>query len=415
MHRTRFRLVAVLVVVALATAAAAATATASTSGAASRGADAKKPSGPPIVIGALGPFFDANTGTKSSEWPAAVRARVKAINAAGGIGGKRVDVFECDTGLDPNQTEKCVRDAAAKGVVASVGWNGTTGAQFFPLLQQSGIAAIGSVPVGLDEVNNPVSFPFTAGVPGAFEGLPLSLGTEGVTKQALVVTDLGAATAAATLFVEDSVKRQGYDLTGTVKVPTDTTDMAPIVATATNGDPAGMSVFIVGSAAGTFIQTLRQNGYQGKLASGSPFLTEKIIAALGPNANGIVVVSLLKWQGSKNGKLFAANMKKYAKGESLTDLAANYWLSTWVFEQVAKQIVKAGGTVDAATMLDAMGKLTNFDTGGMTPPISTTQAPTIQSPLPLPRLFNPTVVDFVIKNGRQRLVDGKFLNPFEKA
>ena len=411
MHRTASRVLSALVVVALATAAVAATASATTRG---EVASVKKPSGPPIVIGALGPFFDANTGTKSSEWPAAVRARVKAINAAGGIGGKRVDVFECDTGLDPNQTEKCVRDAAAKGVVASLGWNGTTGAQFLPLLQQNGIAAIGSVPVGLDEVNSPVSFPFTAGVPGAFEALPLALGSDGVTKQALVVTDLGAATAGATAFVEDSVKRQGYQLTSTVKIPTDTTDMAPIVASATSGAPEGMNIFIVGSAAGTFIQTLRQNGYKGKLSSGSPFLTQKIIGALGKNADGIVVVSLLKWQGSKNGKQFLKDMKKYAKGEATTDLAANYWLSTWVFEQVAKGIVKAGGTVDAKSVLDAMGKLTNFDTGGMTPPISTTQAPTIQSPIPLPRLFNPTVVNFVIKNGKQKLVDGKFLNPFEK-
>jgi branched-chain amino acid transport system substrate-binding protein len=368
-----------------------------------------------IYIGALGPFFDVTTGTKSTEWPAAVNARVKAMNAAHSLGKNVVvKVFECDTGLDPNQTEKCVRDAVAKGVVAAVGWNGTTGANLFPLLQQNGIAEIASVPVGLDEVNNPVSFPFTSGVPGAFEGLPIGLGSTGATKQALVITDLGAPAAAAVAFVQDSIKRQGYDLTSSVKAPPDQADFAPIVANATSGNPQGMNVFIIGQAAGTFIQTLRQSGYTGKLSSGSPFLTPKVISALGSNANGIIVTSLLKWQGSKNGKLFAADMKKYAKGQALTDLSANYWLGTWVFEQVAKQIVKSGGTVDAKSVLAAMGQLSNFDTGGMTPPISTTQAPAIASPLPLPRMFNPTVINFVIKNGKQQLVDGKFINPFEK-
>src|SRR5205823_7000059 len=123
------------------------------------------------------------------------------------------------------------------------------------------------------------------------------------------------------------------------------------------------------------------------------------INALGSNANGIQVVSLLSWQKGKNAKLFSKDMKQYAKGSPLTDITANYWLSTWVFEQVATKIIKDGGTVDAASMLAGMNNLTNFDTGGMTPPISTT-VPFVTPaaiPIQLPRMFNPTVVQFVIK------------------
>jgi branched-chain amino acid transport system substrate-binding protein len=374
----------------------------------------KKPSGEPILIGALGPFDVPNPPAKTTEWPAAVKARAKAINAAGGIGGRPVKVFVCNTALDPNQTETCVRDAADAGVVATVGWNGTTGANYFPLLQQEGIAAIGSVPVGLDEVTNPVSFPFTSGVPGAFEGLPIAIGDQGADTQALVLTDLGAPAALAQLLVETSAERQGYDLLQSIKAAPDQTDFAPIVAAATSGDPQGISVFIIGDAAATFIKTLRQGGYTGKVSSGSPFITEGIIEALGDDANGIIVVSLLRWQGSKNGRLFAHDMRTYAKGEALTDLSANYWLSTWVFEQVAKKIAAGGGTVDKTSVLDAMGQLSNFSTGGMTPPITTTAPVTVESPIPLQRFFNPTVVNFRIKNGKLRLVNGKFINPFEE-
>jgi hypothetical protein len=61
-----------------------------------------------------------------------------------------------------------------------------------------------------------------------------------------------------------------------------------------------------------------------------------------------------------------------------------------------------------------MGELSNFSTGGMTPPITTTEPVTVESPIPLQRFFNPTVVNFRIKNGKLRLVNGEFINPFQK-
>ena len=364
-----------------------------------------------IVIGALGPFFDANTGTESTEWPAAVKARVKAANKAKELGPDvTLKVFECDTGLDPNDTEQCVRDGVDQGVVASVGWNGTTGANFFPALESAGIPAIGSVPVSPSETSSPVSFPLTSGVPGAFEALPIALGEKGATKQALVVTDLGPATATALLFVENSVERQGYELGSQVQVAPDQTDFAPIVANATGDDPEGINTFVIGPAAGTFIQTLRQSGYEGELSSGSPFLTPAILESLGENADGIQVPSLLRWQKSKGGKQYLKEMKKYAKGEATTDLAANYWLSTWVTIELLKQIQDEGGTLDAASLLAAAGQLESFDTQGMTPPITTTSSVTIDSPFPLQRFYNPTVFMFEVKGDKMTETGKDFPN-----
>lgn len=368
-----------------------------------------------IVIAALGPFFDANTGTESTEWPAAVKARVKAANKAKELGADvTVKVLECDTGLDPNDTEACARDAIEQGAVASVGFNGTTGANLLPILEGAGIPAIGTVPVSPNETSSPVSFPLTSGVPGAFEALPIALGEKGATDQGLVVTDLGAATATAQLFVDNSIERQGYSLAEPVIVAPDQTDFAPIVAAATAGDPEGLSVFIIGDAAANFIRQLRQGGYEGVLSSGSPFLTQSVIKALGDDANGIQVPSLLRWQKSAGGKQYTKEMKKYAKGEAITDLAANYWLSTWTTIELLGQIIDDGGTPDAASLLAAAGALDNFDTQGMTPPITTTASPAVDSPFPLERFYNPTVFMFEIKKGKMVETGKDFLNPFEQ-
>jgi ABC-type branched-subunit amino acid transport system substrate-binding protein len=368
-----------------------------------------------IIIAALGPFFDATTGTESSEWPAAVKARVKAANKAKELGPDvTLKVLECDTGLDPNDTEACARDAIEQGAVASVGFNGTTGANLLPILEGAGIPAIGTVPVSPNETTSPVSFPFTSGVPGAFEALPIALGEKDATSQGLVLTDLGAATATAQLFVDDSVARQGYTLAEPVTVAPDQTDFAPIVASATAGDPEGLNVFIIGEAAATFIRQLRQGGYEGVLSSGSPFLTGSVIEALGDDANGIQVPSLLRWQKSAGGKQYLKEMKKYAKGEATTDLGSNYWLSTWVTIDLLAKIIDEGGTPDAASLLAAAGALEDYDTQGMTPPITTTASPEVDLPIPLERFYNPTVFMFEIKKGKVVETGKDFINPFEK-
>jgi branched-chain amino acid transport system substrate-binding protein len=368
-----------------------------------------------IVIAALGPFFDVTTSTESTEWPAAVNARVAALNESGDLGDYTIEVFECDTGLDPNQTEQCARDAVEAGAVASVGFNGTTGTNLLPILEGAGIPAVGTVPVSPAETSSPVSFPLTSGIAGAFEALPIALNDEGAQKQALVITDLGAASAAIEMFVDDSVARQGYTLEESIKVPPDQTDFAPVVASATGDDPEGVSVFIIGEAAATFIRQLRQSGYDGVLASASPFVSPGIIDALGDDAEGIQVPSLLSWQKSKGGKQFRKEMKRYATGESTTDLAANYWLSTWVVGEQLADIISAGETPDAAALLGRMDQLDNFSTQGMTPPISTTgSASAVDSPVPLERFFNPTIVRFEIKDGKLIQLSKKFVDPFEK-
>jgi len=150
------------------------------------------------------------------------------------------------------------------------------------------------------------------------------------------------------------------------------------------------------------------------LSSGSPFLTGSVIEALGDDANGIQVPSLVRWQKSVGGKQYIKEMKKYAKGEAITDLASNYWLSTWTTIKLLGQIIDDGGTPDAASLLAAASALDGFDTQGMTPPITTTASPTLDSPFPLERFYNPTVFMYQIKKGKMVETGKDFINPFEQ-
>jgi hypothetical protein len=112
--------------------------------------------------------------------------------------------------------------------------------------------------------------------------------------------------------------------------------------------------------------------------------------------------------------MFTKDMNAFDKSLAQTDLAAQNWLGTWVFERVAKTLPD----ITAASVLDGMGKITNMDMGGLTPPLTTTTPFNSQSNPTfnalLPRLFNPTVVYEQVKNGKVFVINKKnpFVNPF---
>jgi hypothetical protein len=60
-----------------------------------------------------------------------------------------------------------------------------------------------------------------------------------------------------------------------------------------------------------------------------------------------------------------------------------------------------------------MGKQDNFDTGGITPPLTTT-APYTGGVFDLPRMFNPTVVYAKVVDGKIKRTSKEFINAFEK-
>ena len=145
-----------------------------------------------------------------------------------------------------------------------------------------------------------------------------------------------------------------------------------------------------------------------KLGTASAFLTPSLLSSLGSASNGLLVVgsTVPITTKTKGGQMFVKDMNAFNKKLAQTDLAAQNWLGAWVFERVANTLPD----ITAATVLDGMGKITNMDMGGLTPPLNTTtpfNSPTNPSyNALLTRLYNPTVVYEKVKNGKVYLVKG---------
>ena len=91
-----------------------------------------------------------------------VRAYFNMINAQGGVNGYKFQLRDCDSAYDPTQAHQCAQQMVSQGVLAIVGWLSVSGEQpETPYLAQQGVPIIGGLGVP-SEFSSPISFPTTA-------------------------------------------------------------------------------------------------------------------------------------------------------------------------------------------------------------------------------------------------------------
>jgi ABC-type branched-subunit amino acid transport system substrate-binding protein len=372
--------------------------------------------GDPVKVMTIGEFKVASAGSSNPEVSGAVQARAKVINRKGGLKDAsgvthKLQVIVCNTDNDPNKADACARRAVDEKVAAVVGNFTVQGGSVYPLLEQAGIPSIGPTASEPTTLTSPVAFTLQSGIPGIFFEMPALLGDEGAQKISFVYPDLPAAAQVVPL-VDLAASSAGVEVVNKVVVPLDAADLAPQVAAATANDAEGIMAVVIGDQTGRFVQGLSQAGYDGRFATASAFLTPQILSELRQQLDGAFVVlnyppsSARSVQGVR---LFNRDMNAFDRKLGKTDSAVNAWLATWVFEQVA-----TGTDLSAGAVLAKLNQTANLETMGLTPTIDFTAPVEVQA-FPLPRIFNPTVVNAKVTRGQIVSLDRppEFVNPFE--
>lgn len=153
---------------------------------------------------------------------------------------------------------------------------------------------------------------------------------------------------------------------------------------------------------------MAQSDYEGLQATQAGIVTADVIEQAGDAANGLLLVgATTPFTNTKvpGVKMFRKDMKAYDSSLPLNDSAMVSWASMWVLERIAADLP----TIDAASVLDAMGKVSDLDMGGITPPLTTTKGTGIAL---LERMYNPTVVFSSVKNGKIKQLKPDFFDPF---
>jgi branched-chain amino acid transport system substrate-binding protein len=343
----------------------------SDSGSTSTAKAAPKPSGAPIKIAIISDTTKP-TGLGVPEVAAAARARVDAINAAGGIKGRPVELIACDSKQDPNAGRACARRAVAGGALAVVGMQTAAEAAIIAVLEEAKVPALGAVPTTAAVGDSQMAFCFNPGVPGLFFALVPALQADGAKKVAMLYpSNLGAASAGLKTAFDQGVEKTGLVSGGAVGYAYGDTQFNAPVAKATASGVDGLVAFAPGATQGPLIQTVRQQAPQIKMATPSVNLTPDVIKALGSAADGVAAVGLTQPSTATalpGIKQFNADMDAHADEKlARTDLAINAWAAVWTFERVAAKLP----SISRAGVVKAMNELDGLDMGGIFPPLAT--------------------------------------------
>jgi len=388
----------VIALVALAAACGSSSKSTASGGSTSTSTAAAKPTGTPIRLGLITRALYLPLG------PPGAQAAIKRINDSGGVNGHPLELVPCSNDDKPATAATCAQKYVEdKSIIATVGDTSAFGADTNPPLDAAKIAGVGTQPSGAGDFNSPRIFPTVPGGNSLLGAVAFAYDTLKAKKIGMAVIDSPTAQALPGLVDSQVLKSRGTALTSKAVVPTAAADVSAQAATLVNSDAVVLAV--TADLGIRLIKAMRQQGFTGPVVvSETTIDAHTVEKSLTPTeADKLYAVSFFN-KSSDGYKRFLADMKKYQSDAIITDLAGVAWLGVNMFADVASKLP----SITREAVYDAMGKLSGYDTGGMTKPLSYTTPGTALGGKAV-RLFDSVLFVWadVYKNGDYPPVDPK--------
>ncbi|GAA1827677.1 hypothetical protein GCM10009836_01730 [Pseudonocardia ailaonensis] len=337
----------------------------------SGGSSGGQTSAEPIVLYAPIPL----TGSRQYyEIVAGANAAAAAINKAGGVKGRQIEIKSCDTKSDPTQEAACAQDILKTKATAVISQASGRSTAIADVTNENKIASIGGLGFGsLDLLKDSVAaFNLTTG-PTAPMTCPAGLGGDGRTTFGAMVTDLASGALIAQAAETATKAVPGTTWAKTIKVLPEATDVAGLFQTALDSKVNGL---VLAGSTTQLVGVVQANNNRIGLC-GPDSLTVDALTKLGPAGNTWIGMSStppvdIVRAGGGDGVLFADDMAAY--GASSNDkLAAEPawryttltgWMSVRAFQRVAEKI---DGDISQKSVFDAFTKTTDLRFPGLLP------------------------------------------------
>jgi ABC-type branched-subunit amino acid transport system substrate-binding protein len=320
----------------------------------------------------------------------------KYINDKGGINGKKLELLTCDEGGTPNKASDCARKAIQEKVVAVISSFGYTGDATIPLLKSADIAMFGGCcSNAVADLTSPNAFLMGNG-PAYGAALVQHAVDDGKKKIALVVID--GAQSYLTPQV-NALKANGLKAHKTVVLPATAQDLSPQASQALDDGTDAVIMVVNADSIKAFITAYKQIGSSARIYGPQGNLTEDVVSGFGNLSDGWITGNSYADLNAPVWDDYRASLKKY---KAPTDISYNGLdgLGTWAGYTAFTDIVKGmKGPITSKTFLEAAGKSSNVDTGGMTAPVDFTKEWT-EGPKGYQRLFNRTATFGTFKGGK---------------
>jgi branched-chain amino acid transport system substrate-binding protein len=367
------------------------------------GANASTSSGGTITIGFIGSLQSATYSFP--ETAAAAQTEVDAVNAAGGIHGKKVKLSVCNDQASTSQAVVCVRQMTSAGAVGVIGGISTVGETITGDLQAANLIYTGERPLSPGELNSPISFPMVGGGESSAAGLAVyAAQTAGCKRPYMIVSDSSPSELTAAAFAKGFKTTSGISVGQTV-TPSPNTSYAAAAADAVSYHADCVFFGLDVPEGPKAIPTLRAALPKAKFFNTAGAMPTPIIQALGKSADGIYLSdSVLPVNDTTNALLnqFKAEMAQYQPKAVVDGFAVTSWLGTRLLLDTISTMTTP---VTAQNVLHAFNQLGAYNGQGVIGNFN------FQTKSPIPgasREVNLTYLVFQVQNGTYQVTDPTF-------
>lgn len=295
-------------------------------------------------------------------------AAVQAVNAAGGVRGRPLDLTFCDDQAQLSVAAACATKAAAdSSVIATVSDNSQNGTAIDPVLNNAHLAAIASIPYTAADFTTPAVFTSEGGGLAIVAGESEFMARMGKTKLAMMVLDTSGG-AAAVQFVNAELAALYKKKLTSVLVPATTTDISSSAAAAIRQRPDSVALALPETLEISAIEQLRAQGYAGAIVGPVEALPPAVLKNI-PNPGPLYLSGAYAYS-SPAYQTFLAEMKKYEPNAQVNDYALSAWVGVHEFADVMS---KSTHPLTRAGVLAAFNSASDYSTHGLTPTLDFTK------------------------------------------
>jgi len=333
----------------------------------------------PIKVGAIFDLTGA-TGDVGTPYSEGVKGYVDWLNSNGGVEGRPIELISADYAYKVDVAEQLYTQYVSEGVVAFMGWGtGDTEAMRtkiaedkIPFMSASYSAALldmGAAPYNF-LIGTSYSDQAIIAIRWALED-HAAMGGEGAPKIALIHHDSPFGTSP----VEDAkafAEANGAEFTS-LAMPGGVTDYVAELAQMQTFGANYVIVHTVSSPASVLLKDAASQGFEAQFVMLNWCADEILINLAGDAAEGVVGAIPFTPPTSPVSGHEDADAYLKSQGSSLEEKGLHYTQGWWTMATMVegiRRVVAAGDEVNGENIRAALESMSNFDTGGVTSPIS---------------------------------------------
>ena len=288
-----------------------------------------------------------------------------AVNAAGGVRGKKIVLRTLDDGYEPPRAEANTKKFVEDGdVLALFGYVGTpTSAASIPVASKAKMPFFGAF-TGAELLRTPINryvFNVRASYFDETEAIVRQMTQGGVTKIAVFHQNdsYGQAGLAG---VERALTKRQLQVVAKATVERNSTDVAAAVATMLAAKPEVIIMVSAYSSCAEFIKQFKAKDFPTRFVNVSFVGTKPLAAALGAAADGVMISQVMP-PPTANKFPVVVEYQKALKAAGITDFSYTS-LEGYIAAKVMVEALRRGGDASREALIKALESMRNVDVGG---------------------------------------------------